>query len=94
MSEEKRNKIAVAITVNAILLIFIIAVVVIAQIVQISVLTKRKNQLWNEYWELVDVYEEVEDLSLRMQYDEKLQTIALEYYKNTGKFPWDTTSDK
>lgn len=94
MSEEKRNKIAVAITVNAILLVFIIAVVVVAQVIQIGVLTKRKNQLWNEYWELVEIREEVEDLSLQLQYDEKLQNIALEYYKNTGKFPWDTISDK
>ncbi len=94
MSEEKRNKIAVAITVNAILLIFIIGVIVIAQIVQISVLSKRKNQLYTEYYELLATYEEVEDLSKRMEYDEKLQTIALEIYKNTGKFPWETTSGK
>lgn len=89
MGEEKRNKIAVAITVNAILLIFIIAVIIIAQIVQISVLSKRKNQLYTEYYELLAVYDEVEDLSERMKYDERLQEIALEIYKNTGKFPWD-----
>lgn len=89
MSEEKRNKIAVAITVNAILLVFIIAVIVIAQIVQISVLSKRKNQLYAEYYELLVIYDEVEDLSERMKYDERLQTIALEIYKNTGKFPWE-----
>ena len=47
MGEEKRNKVVAAITINAILLIFIIIAVLIAQIVQISVLRRRKNALIN-----------------------------------------------
>ncbi len=48
MSEEKRNKIVAAVTVNAVLLVFIIIAVLIAQIVHISVLKRRKNQLLAE----------------------------------------------
>ena len=62
MGEEKRNKIVAAITVNAILLIFIILAVLIAQVVQISVLKRRRNQLKAELAALVAQYESAEDI--------------------------------
>ncbi|MCM1546328.1 MAG: hypothetical protein NC033_04755 [Clostridiales bacterium] len=62
MGEEKRNKIVAAITVNAILLIFIILAVLIAQIVQISVLKRRRDQLKSELRALVAKYETTEDI--------------------------------
>ncbi len=62
MSEEKRNKIVAAVTVNAILLVFILLAVLIAQIVQISVLKRRKNVLVAELQTLVQEYENKEQL--------------------------------
>lgn len=62
MGEEKRNKIVAAITVNAILLIFIILAVLIAQIVQISILKRRRNELFAELEALSATYEDTEDL--------------------------------
>lgn len=62
MSEEKRNKIVAAVTVNAILLVFIIIAVLIAQVVQISVLKRRKNALVAELQTLVQEYENKEQL--------------------------------
>ena len=61
MGEEKRNKVVAAITINAILLIFIIIAVLIAQIVQISVLRRRKNALINECNTLVNERDKLED---------------------------------
>ncbi|MCM1439419.1 MAG: hypothetical protein NC131_09515 [Roseburia sp.] len=62
MGEEKRNKIVAAVTVNAILLVFIIIAVLVAQIVQISVLKRRKNQLISELQALYLEYEEKDQL--------------------------------
>lgn len=62
MGEEKHNKIVAAITVNAILLIFIILAVLIAQIVQISVLKRRKSELMAELQALSATYEDDEDI--------------------------------
>lgn len=62
MGEEKRNKIVAAITVNAILLIFIILAVLIAQVVQISVLKRRRNELKSELQAYVAKYESAEDM--------------------------------
>lgn len=62
MGEEKRNKIVAAITVNAILLIFIILAVLIAQIVQISVLKHRRDQLKAELEACVAKYNGTQDI--------------------------------
>lgn len=48
MSEQKRNKIVAAVTVNVILLIVILASVVIYQIVQISIINRRKYEIEQE----------------------------------------------
>lgn len=62
MGEEKRNKIVAAVTVNAILLVFILLAVLIAQIVQISVLKRRKNALVAELQTLVIQLDDVTQL--------------------------------
>ena len=45
MTDEKRNRIIAAVTVNLILLIAILTAVVIYQIVQITIVTRNKNEI-------------------------------------------------
>lgn len=76
INEEKRNKITAAITINAVLLVFILVAVVIAQIVSIGVLTKRRNKLVSEEEQLQQQLEESEDVLDRLENDDKyLQTV-------------------
>ena len=77
MGEEKRNRITAAITVNAILLVFIILAVLIAQIVQISVLSRRKKELLDEYYSLVQQLEEKQDVVERMRLDEQYRDVII-----------------
>lgn len=81
MGEEKRNKVVAAITINAILLIFIIIAVLIAQIVQISVLRRRKNALINEYNTLVNERDNLEDFIDKYEKDEAIRQLILEMKK-------------
>ncbi len=67
MGEEKRNKIVAAITVNAILLIFIILAVLIAQVVQISVLKRRRDRLKAELQAYVAQYNNAEDMLAELE---------------------------
>ena len=87
MGEEKRNRITAAITVNAIILIFILAAVLIYQILTISVLKKRKVQLWDEYYQLQQQLKEAEELEDRLRYDEQLKKIIEELAKLGEKTP-------
>ena len=80
MGEEKRNKIVAAITVNAILLIFIILAVLIAQIVQISVLKRRKNVLVAELQTLVRQLDDVTELEENLK-NGLYEDIDSEIYK-------------
>ena len=77
MGEEKRNKIVAAITVNAILLIFIILAVLIAQIVQISVLKRRRNQLFAELEALSATYKDSEDILADLENEGKAWELAI-----------------
>lgn len=61
MNEEKRNRIAAAITVNAILLIVILVAVLIYQLVTIPTLVKRREQLYREKEELEKKLEEADE---------------------------------
>ncbi len=81
MGEEKRNKVVAAITINAILLIFIIIAVLIAQIVQISVLRRRKNALINEYNTLVNERDNLKDFIDKYEKDEAIRQLILEMKK-------------
>lgn len=75
MEEEKRNKIVAAVTINAIILIFIIVAVIIYQIVTISVLNRRKRELWAEYYRLEELLEYEQDILQRLEYDIEFQEI-------------------
>lgn len=76
MGEEKRNRIVAAVTINAIILIFIIVAVIIYQLVTISGLTARKKQLLKE---LADIKAELateEDFLERYKTDEQFKLIV------------------
>ncbi|MDE6691238.1 MAG: hypothetical protein K2K04_04625 [Clostridia bacterium] len=77
MGEEKHNKIVAAVTVNAILLIFIILAVLIAQIVQISVLKRRKAELFAELAALSETYEKSEDMWADLEGHGKAYELAI-----------------
>ena len=81
MSEEKRNKIIAAVTVNAIILVFIIVAVIIYQIVEISVLNARKKALYEELYSVQLKYEHAEDILDRLQNDDEFLRIILELGK-------------
>ena len=87
MGEEKRNRITAAITVNAVILVFILVAIVLYQIVTISILNKRKKQLWEDYYRLVQQLEEAEDFEERIKYDKDLQKIIEELAKLGEKAP-------
>lgn len=74
MEEEKRRRIVAAVTVNAVLLIFIIFAVIIYQIVEISVLSSRKNDLAAQKEALDKELAEREDLL------EKIELEGENYY--------------
>ncbi len=79
MTQEKANKMAAAVTVNVILLIAILVVVVIYQMVQITVIQKRRNELLdqiNYYNEKIS--EDIDDLEY-LQSKEYLRDLAIEY---------------
>ncbi len=74
MEEEKRRRIVAAVTVNAVLLIFIIFAVIIYQIVEISVLSSRRNDLAAQKEALDKELAEREDLL------EKIELEGENYY--------------
>ncbi|MGN1060662.1 MAG: hypothetical protein ACI4QN_02910 [Candidatus Coproplasma sp.] len=84
MKDEKRNKIAVAITVNMVLLVFILVAIIIAQIVQISVLSRRKQELQETYASLQIEKEKAESVEEQLEVDEKFKKWLLEYINVYG----------
>lgn len=81
MNEEKHNRVAVAVTINAVLLVFIIVAVLIAQIVQMATLSRRKKELLAQYDELVQELGEREDILYKLQTDEAYHDWLLNYIK-------------
>ncbi len=79
MSEEKRNKISVAITINAVLLVFILLAVVIAQVVKIGVLKPRRDQLYKELEQYEQELEDAEDVLDRLQTDEEFYDTVIKF---------------
>jgi len=69
----------VAITVNAVLLVFILVAIIIAQIVQIAILNNRKRQLQETYLILKEELNEDEDLIDRLNTDDKFNKWFMEY---------------
>ncbi|MGN1104488.1 MAG: hypothetical protein ACI4QI_06375 [Candidatus Coproplasma sp.] len=84
MKEEKHNRIVAAITVNAVLFVFILVAIVIAQIVQISILSRRKQELQTTYAYLQVEKENAETLEEKLEVDEKFKNWLLEYINVYG----------
>lgn len=85
MKEEKRNKITAAITVNAVLFVFILVAILIAQIVQISVLNRRKQDLLSRYNILVEKRDEAETLEEKLEAEEEYADWFFQYVDVWGK---------
>ena len=84
MREEKRNRIIAAIVVNAILFVFILLGVVIAQWVTIGYQTRRKNELMKDYNETVATLHEME--GIRDSLEEKDEDFILTFYEMTDHY--------
>lgn len=83
MNEEKRNRIAAAITVNAILLIVILVAVLIYQFITIPMLVKRYEQLKKEEEDLKYKIEHAEDDLEYLESEEALRDLAFKMgYEN------------
>ena len=76
MGDEKRNRIVAAVTVNAIILVFIIVAVIIYQIVAISVLNARKRDLLGELSALKAELATGEDFLDRYNKDDQFKLIV------------------
>lgn len=68
MTDERRNRIIAAVTVNGILLIAILAAVIIYQVIQITIVKRNKN----------DILTKIEQLEKETQKEEK----SLNYWKS------------
>lgn len=75
MDEEKRNKVKVAIVINAIILIFILVAVLIAQFVVIGVTKKRLTNLEKELQTLVGQVETMEDFIEKYEADDRIKEL-------------------
>lgn len=84
MGEEKRNRITAAITVNAVLLVIIIVAILIAQIVQISVLKRRKRELLEEYYSIQAELDEKQDVLDRYDSDAEYREWLTKYLQMYG----------
>ena len=79
MNEEKRNRIAAAITVNVILLIFILAAVVVYQLVVITRANNKRKAMVEEIEYYRQNLGESEDFYERLQSEEYLRDKLIEY---------------
>ena len=79
MTEEKRNRIIAAVTINVILLIVILAAVLIYQMVVLSVLRARREQIITETEQLVRLTEEGESELEKLQSQWYLQQKLIEF---------------
>lgn len=75
MGEEKRNRIIAAVTVNVVILIFIIIAVIISQIVEICGKKAYLNDLTEQCNQLEQQVEEREDFLERYQADEEYHLL-------------------
>ncbi|MGN0804344.1 MAG: hypothetical protein ACI4MS_03065 [Candidatus Coproplasma sp.] len=85
MKDEKRTRIIVAIIVATVIFVFILFTVVIAQVVEINVLKRRKQELLERGEQLRAELAEDEDLYDKIQTDEEYYRWYLEYIEVFGK---------
>ncbi|MGN1373416.1 MAG: hypothetical protein ACI4VK_05145 [Candidatus Coproplasma sp.] len=79
MKEEKHNRVVAAITVNAVLFVFILIAIIIAQIVQISVLNRRKQELLNVSYAYEEELKNSNDLIERLENDDEFYRWFMQY---------------
>ncbi len=82
MNEEKRNRIAAALTVSTVLLIVLLVAVIIYQLVTISVISNRRKKLQAEYNYYLTQLENAENDLDYLQSEQYLRDLALQlgYY--------------
>lgn len=85
MTEDKHNRIMAAITVNAVLLIVILAAIVIYQLVVVSTLRNTRDGLLAEIEQVQQETEDLEkDLNERLKSDWYLEELLAKYLMNNG----------
>ncbi len=82
MDEQKKNRIAAAVTVNVIILIVILAAVIIYQLVEIVVINARKQEIITEIEKYEKLIEQGENDLEYLQSEQYLLDLALKlgYY--------------
>ena len=85
MTEEKRNRIVVAVTVNIIILIAILAAVAVYQIVQITRVTHQKEVMEAQIKDYIERKDKIEDNLEYSQSHEGLEDLAYQYGFVYGK---------
>jgi len=79
MNEQKRVKMAAAVTVNIILLILILVAVVIYQLAEISVISARRTQMQKEYQEYVQMEQEKKSELEYLKSEQGMMDLAFQY---------------
>lgn len=79
MTEEKRNRVFAALTVNAVILLAVLVAVVIYQLVQIVVLSNRKQAVRQQIIQYEQQIEEENDKLEKYKTEEWLMNKAYEY---------------
>ena len=85
MADEKRNRIIAAVTVNVIILIFILAAVAVYQIVQITKVSRNKNAIIKEIKRLEQLTETDQNNLDYWQSQSGLEDLAYEFGFVYGK---------
>ena len=79
MTDEKRNRIIAAVTVNVILLIAILAAVVIYQIIQIKIVSRNRNDILTKIEQLQQETEREQNSLDYWQSQDGLEDLAYEF---------------
>ena len=79
MTDEKRNRLIAAVTVNVILLIAILAAVVVYQIIQIKIVSRNRNDIVNKIEQLQQETEKVQNSLDYWQSQDGLEDLAYEF---------------
>lgn len=85
MTEEKRNRIIAAITVNVILLIAILAAVIIYQIISMVILERKRDGMQSEYDRLLRQTEDTKNDLAYYESEQGLIDLAYQYGFIFGK---------
>ena len=79
MTQEKRTKIAAAVTVTTVLLIVVLVCVIIYQIIAIAVMSVRRNKMKDELNYYLELKDEGDEEMERLQSERLLEYKAYQY---------------